>query len=164
VLDGRRTFDVGGEIVVGTPGQAIYLLPRIKHRVYTRGPGPARYYLSVTPHVEPTHTHYDADLQRKPPSYGGWRAAGDPSPRSTQATAELADTVAAEAERLAELAQKMATALRRDSEQLRAASLAGGDAAAKPSVDAMWEAAYPALRQVRTFELAWNQLAPRVMP
>src|SRR5262245_49235819 len=67
-LDGEITFDVDGEIVVGTPGQAIYLLPRIKHRVYTRGPGPARYYLSVTPHVEPTHTHHDADLQRKPPS------------------------------------------------------------------------------------------------
>src|SRR5262249_6866662 len=117
--------------------QAVSRRPRTSHGADPRGPGPARYYLPVTPHVEPTHTHYDADLQRKPPSYGSWRAAGDPSPRSTQSTAELADTMAAEAERLAALAQNMATTLRREAESLKAASLAAGDAAAKPSVDAM---------------------------
>ncbi len=86
VLDGEVTFDVEGEVVTCQPGQLIYVPPHLKHRVCTPGERPATYYLSVTPHVEPTHTNYDADLQRRPPRYGGWRGSGDPSPRSTQST------------------------------------------------------------------------------
>ena len=164
VLDGEVTFDVEGEVVVCRPGQAIYVPPHVKHRVYTQDDRPATYYLSVTPHVEPTHTQYDERLQRRPPRYGIWRAAGDPSPRSPQSTEELADAAVSAAETLARLAEQTAAALRQQVEALKAASRAGNADVAKQAVDTMWEAAYPTLRQVRVFEGIWNQLAPRVTP
>lgn len=164
VLDGEVTFDVEGEIVVCRAGQAIYVRPHLKHRVYNQGDRPATYYLSVTPHVEPTHTQYDDQMQRRPPRYGVWRGAGDPSPRSTSSNDELADALVAEAEELARLAEQAAAALRRKAGALKAAGRASDAAAAKEAVDGMWEAAYPMLRQVRAFEATWNQLAPRVMP
>lgn len=164
VLDGEVTFDVEGEVVTCRPGQAIFVPPRVKHRVYNQGSGPARYYLSVTPHVEPTHTNYDEGLEQLPPSYGGWRAAGNPSAPSALSTAELADQLVGEADRVAEAARQTAEALRRESEVLKAGTGHEDQAAAKAAVDAIWRAAYPTLRQTRAFERTWNELAPRSMP
>jgi quercetin dioxygenase-like cupin family protein len=164
VLDGEVTFDVEGQVVTCRPGQAIFVPPHLKHRVYNAGDRPATYYLSVTPHVDPTHTNYDAALQRLPPRYGGWRGAGDPSPRSDAPTTDLADATVAEAEALARAAAETAAALARQAAQLKAAAASGDRAGLKQAMDAMWEAAYPTLRQVRQFEGTWNQLAPRAMP
>lgn len=162
VLDGEITFDVDGETVTCTPGQAIYVPQHVKHRVYTQGDRVATYYLSVTPHVEPTHTHLDEQGQVSPPRYGGWRGAGDPGPRSTKSTEELADAVAAEAAELARRATETADRVRREAAALKSA--AGDGEAAKRAADAIWAATYPTLSQVRALEATWNQLAPRTQP
>ena len=163
VLDGEITFDVEGEVVTCQPGQAIYVPPHLKHRVYNQGDRPASYYLSVTPHVEPTHTHYDEKLERKAPSYGGWRGAGNPAPEDPRSTAELATALADEAENLARQATSTAHSLRQQAEVLKAASASSDSARLKQAADAVWEAAYPTLRQVRQLERTWNELAPRTM-
>lgn len=163
VLEGEVTFDVEGEVVTGMPGQAIFVPPHQKHRLYNQGTVPARYYLSVTPHVEPTHTHYDQDLNRLPPSYGGWRAAGNPTPPSGLSTPELADRLVVEARRLAEAAQQAEAAIRAQAEALKAASAREDRSAAKAAADAIWSAAYPTLRQAHDFERIWNDLAPQTM-
>lgn len=164
VLDGEVTFDVEGEIIVCRAGQAIFVPPRVKHRVYNAGSGPARYYLSVTPHVEPTHTNYDENLQQLAPSYGGWRAAGNPNPPLDVSFEALADALVEDAEGLAAAANQTAATLRREVETLKFAARSGDRARLKAAADALWSASYPTLRQTRTFERTWNELAPRAMP
>ncbi len=163
VLDGEITCDVAGEVVTCGPGQAIYVPPHVDHRVSAAGDRTATYYQSVTPHVEPTHTTYDDQMRRRPPRYGGWRGAGDPTTPSSATTAELADAVVDDAAALARLAEQLAEAFQEHAAALKAAAAAGDQVAAKRAADVMWHAAYPALWQVRTLEEKWNELAGRTM-
>src|SRR5579864_2992891 len=110
VMQGDIEFTVGDERVVAHQGQAIFVPPRTTHAVRAVGDQPGVIYLSVSPHVEPTHTFYSADGQRLPPRYGVWRDAGvahapgaDPRSRS-----ELAAAYSAAAAQLAALAESNA--------------------------------------------------------
>src|SRR5258708_955540 len=76
VMEGQIEFTVAGEHVVCHSGQTIYVPPRTTHAVRAVGDQPGVIYLSVSPHVEPTHTQYGPDGQQLPPKYGVWRAAG----------------------------------------------------------------------------------------
>src|SRR5215831_12550463 len=89
VIQGQIEFTVGGESVVAQQGQAIYVPPRTTHAVRAIGDQPGVMYLSVSPHVEPTHTFYDSDGQVLPPRYGVWREAGGGEPPSGTPRAEL---------------------------------------------------------------------------
>jgi quercetin dioxygenase-like cupin family protein len=66
VLEGAVKFEIEDETVVATAGQAVVAYPHEKHRVSCAGDAPAVYYLTVTPHRAPTHTHYDAQGHRLP--------------------------------------------------------------------------------------------------
>src|SRR6476661_2452323 len=100
VMEGRIEFTVAGEQVVCQPGQAIFVPPRTTHAVRAVGDKPGVIYLSVSPHVEPTHTQYDPDGQRLPPQYGVWRAAGGATESDT-ATITLLETYRAASQTLA---------------------------------------------------------------
>jgi quercetin dioxygenase-like cupin family protein len=66
VLEGQVTFEIEDETIIAGPGQAVVAYPHEKHRVSCAGDEPAVYYLTVTPHRAPTHTHYDAAGNRLP--------------------------------------------------------------------------------------------------
>ena len=68
VLEGAVRFEIEDETVIATAGQAVVAWPHEKHRVTCVGDEPAVYYLTVTPHRSPTHTHYDAEGRRQPPT------------------------------------------------------------------------------------------------
>jgi quercetin dioxygenase-like cupin family protein len=70
VLEGAVRFEIEDETVIATAGQAVVAWPHEKHRVTCVGDEPAVYYLTVTPHRSPTHTHYDATGRRLPPTPG----------------------------------------------------------------------------------------------
>jgi quercetin dioxygenase-like cupin family protein len=70
VLEGQVRFEIGDGAVVAGPGQAVVALPHEKHRVSCAGDEPAIYYLTVTPHRPPTHTHYDQQGNRLPTTPG----------------------------------------------------------------------------------------------
>jgi quercetin dioxygenase-like cupin family protein len=87
VLEGQVRFEIGDETVIAGPGEAIAAYPHEKHRVSCAGDEPAVYFLTVTPHRPPTHTHYDAQGNRLPtrpgvtdPTWRGQPAMG-PLPR-----------------------------------------------------------------------------------
>jgi quercetin dioxygenase-like cupin family protein len=66
VLEGQVRFEFEhGEVIAG-PGQAVVAFPHEKHRVSCAGDEPAVYFLTVSPHRSPTHTHYDAQGNRLP--------------------------------------------------------------------------------------------------
>jgi quercetin dioxygenase-like cupin family protein len=165
VLEGQIEFTVEGEHVTCMPGQLIYVPPQTRHAVRAVGDRPGAIFLSVTPHVEPTHTFYDEHGSCLPPRYGVWREAG--GGEETQSTASAADAVEryrAAAERLVELATSNLEALELQAAPAAQRLASGSPAEAKQSVDELWAALYPVLEQVRTVERAWNDLAPRSMP
>jgi mannose-6-phosphate isomerase-like protein (cupin superfamily) len=155
VMEGQIEFTVAGEHVVCQPGQAIYVPPRTTHAVRAVGDKPGAIYLSVSPHVEPTHTFYNADGQVLPPRYGSWRAAGggeDTAPETP--TSELLERYRAAARALADLARTNAAAEVSLDESADAAQT-------KAAVDALWASLRPLLQHVEEVERSWNALALR---
>jgi mannose-6-phosphate isomerase-like protein (cupin superfamily) len=142
VMQGQIEFTVGGEQVVAQQGQAIYVPPRTTHAVRAVGDQPGVMYLSVSPHVEPTHTFYDSDGRQLPPRYGVWREAGGGEPASDARWSELHTSYANAAQRLVELAQANAAA-----------------ASSASSADEVWSTLRPLLQHVEELERTWNALA-----
>jgi mannose-6-phosphate isomerase-like protein (cupin superfamily) len=142
VMEGTIEFTVSGETVVCEAGQGIYVPPRTTHAVRAIGAAPGVMYLSVSPHVEPTHTFYGADGSRLPPRYGVWQEAGGGSAPSDAARGQLLADYRAAAERLAELATANA-------------------ANAATTRDEILATLMPLLQHVETLERTWNELALR---
>ena len=69
ILSGRVEFKINGEVKEGGPGQMCYALADEPHSVRVIGDEPVYMYLSVTPHIQPTHTMYDEDENRLPPVF-----------------------------------------------------------------------------------------------
>jgi len=163
VLEGQCEFLVEDEHVTCGPGQLIYVEPRLKHTLHAVGDTQCIVYLSVTPHVEPTHTRYDEANQPLSPEYGMWRGtAGDPQPEAT--TADLAARYVDAARRLADMARTNADDAERQYQGLVTAAAGGDQAALKAAADALWLSLREVLLQVSTLEKDWNAVAPRAMP
>ncbi|MGH2558171.1 MAG: cupin domain-containing protein, partial [Thermomicrobiales bacterium] len=105
VLEGQCEFEIEGERAVLGPGQMCFAGVDQLHQVRTVGDAPMTMYLSVTPHVEPTHTQWDEQGNKLPPRYGlataNERAAQPAAPASP---AELAARHVAAARVLAQAA------------------------------------------------------------
>src|SRR5437773_801118 len=69
VLSGRAEFEIEGETAELGPGQMCVVLADQLHAVRVVGDEPMTMYLSVTPHVQPTHTMWSEDGQRLPPRF-----------------------------------------------------------------------------------------------
>ena len=65
VLEGRAEFDIDGEKEVLGPGQMCVALVDQLHGIRVLDDAPMTMYLSVTPHIQPTHTMWN-DGQRLP--------------------------------------------------------------------------------------------------
>ena len=70
VLEGKVKFEFDDQVVIATPGQAVVAYPHEKHRVTAIGDVPCVYFLTLTPHREPTHTFYDEHGNRMPTRTG----------------------------------------------------------------------------------------------
>jgi quercetin dioxygenase-like cupin family protein len=147
VLEGNIEFNVEDDSVVCQPGQLISVPPRTRHAVRAVGERPGAIYLSVAPHVEPTHTFYDEHGSCLPPRYGSWLEAGG-GEAMTSSTDDLFGAYRTEAARLLELASALAQAA-------QAMPAIEG----KKSIDELWSTVSPLLEEVRRLERAWNALA-----
>ncbi|MGI9145191.1 MAG: cupin domain-containing protein [Chloroflexota bacterium] len=155
VMEGQIEFSVADERVVCHPGQAIFVPPRTTHAVRAVGDKTGVIYLSVSPHVEPTHTFYGQNGERLPPRYGVWRAAGGGEPETQATPTALLKEYQVASQKLAHLAQTSV-------EQANSADGKLEDPAAlKPGADELWQALRPLLEQVEVLERAWNALAQR---
>ncbi len=164
VLEGRCEFLIGDERVTCGPGQLIYVEPRLKHTLHAVGDAPCVLYLSVTPHIEPTHTRYDEGGQPLPPAYGTWRGKGQADPHPDLATLALAERYGAAARQLADLARTNAAIAERCLQRLREGDAARDQPALKGTIDELWLGLRDMLQQASTLGQEWNALAPRAMP
>lgn len=165
VLEGQCEFEIDGTRAVLGPGQMCFVRADQLHRVRTFGDEPMTMYLSVTPHVEPTHTQWDAQGNKLSPRYGRAtqteRAAQAESPESL---AELVARHVAAAQALAQVAAASAEAQEAGAAALERAVATGDPVGAKAAVDAMWPHLSRTIRSVHALAAVWNELAPRADP
>jgi quercetin dioxygenase-like cupin family protein len=166
VLEGQCEFEIDGERAVLGPGQACFARRDQMHQVRVVGDKPMTMYLSVTPHLEPTHTMWTADPraggQKIRPRYGSWRSPErDRVPEPSARVENLIDRQVEAARALADLARKSAAAQEQHAADLKRAVASGDHEAAREAIDAFWGELYPLFRAVSAMSEAWNDLAPK---
>ena len=163
VLEGKVEFEIAGQRAVVSPGQMCVAYRDELHAIRCVSDEPATFYISVTPHVEPTHTRWDAHAAKLPPEYGTAareeREHNDPS--AGKSTDQLADEHVASAKALAEAAATSAGAQTSGAARVQAALATGDAAGAKHAVDEMWDQMYRTSRALRELETAWNEFSAR---
>ena len=161
ILEGRVEFEIDGETEELGPGQMCVALADQPHTVRVLGDEPMTMYLSVTPHIHPTHTPRTEEGERLPHNFMPAHAY-DVEPDMQVSVSELVARQIHAAELLAELTQTCAAVQQEMGAQLKTA-LAEGDAdAATAARKAMWEALYPVYKATAELADVWNTLAPRV--
>jgi quercetin dioxygenase-like cupin family protein len=166
ILEGQCDFEIEGEHAILGPGQACFARRDQMHQVRVVGDQPMTMYLSVTPHLEPTHTQWTADPheggQKLPPRYETWRnREHDRITDPTAATTELVDRHLAAVRALADQATASADQQEAIAAALKQAMSASNSADARRQVDALWASLYPLFRAVSALGEAWNELAPK---
>ena len=163
VLEGQAEFEIDGERAILGPGQMCFARADQMHQVRVVGDRPMTLYLSVTPHLEPTHTYWDAQGNKLPPRYGTATVAERTQPpRSGDPPAALVDRHIGATKALAAAAAANATAQVEAATVLRRALAASDPVAAKAAVDGMWRQIYLMYKSFQELELAWNELTPLV--
>ena len=69
ILQGQAEFTIEGHAEVLGPGQMCIALTDEMHQVRNVGDKPVIMYLSVTPHIQPTHTMWNEDGTKQPPRF-----------------------------------------------------------------------------------------------
>jgi quercetin dioxygenase-like cupin family protein len=154
ILQGRCVFEIDGEVAELGPGQMCVALADQPHRVRVVGDEPVVMYLSVTPHILPTHTGWKADGGRHPVRIGGL----DQFDRQTDVETPLAAMV----DSYIETAEAAASALRASAEE--AAALKEADGPGEDAGEArlaVWENLCKAFTRVYELGEVWNNVAPR---
>ena len=160
ILQGQAEFEIEGEKQVLGPGQLCIALADESHTVRNVGDEPVIMYLSVTPHIQPTHTIWTHAGGREPPRFNPSTVYDVPLDRRTP-TEELLDCHLSAVEALARTVE-VATRAQRQGVAVLTEALAEGDKEAVSAArDAMWEALCPMFQQVYDVASAWNDLTSR---
>ena len=160
MLQGQAEFEVDGETAIAGPGQLVVALRDEKHTIRNIGDEQVIMYLSVTPHIEPTHTRWTDDGAKEAPGFTPSTAYDVPPDRSTP-TEELADRHLAATKVLAQAATAAEKVQQDQIAALKQALAQGDKAAARTAHDVMWEALYPMFAQVFKMADEWNNLCYR---
>ena len=162
ILEGTCQMEIDGERAVLGPGQLCVAFAHQMHQASNVGDGPMTMYLSVTPHVEPTHTQYDPDTgERLPPRY-------NPPTNFDQADAVADVPTAILADRFRDAYRALADSTQTSAESQAAVLTALKQAAARDDLpalasqmDRLWARVYETYERLDAMTVAWNQLAPR---
>ncbi|MBX3016115.1 MAG: cupin domain-containing protein [Caldilineaceae bacterium] len=167
VLSGRAEFEIDGEKAELGPGQLCIAATDQHHQVRVLGDEPMIMYLSVTPHIQPTHTTWTndgwgEDSEKLPPRFISNQAYDVPVDTATP-TETLVERHLAGAEAVA-AAVTANTQIQQEQVATYKAALAAGDiTAANAARDAMWAALYEVHKQIATWDEAWNAFTARTV-
>ena len=160
ILQGLAEFEIEGHKEVLGPGQMCIALTDEAHIVRNVGDEPVIMYLSVTPHIQPTHTQWTEAGTKEPPRFTPNSAYDVEMDRSTP-TEDLVDNHLQAAEAFAETVEATTNVQREQVAEFKRA-LAGGDkAAALAARDAMWAALYTMYKNLYDSADAWNDFTAR---
>ena len=160
VLEGRAEFTIDGETGIVGPGQMCVALVDQLHSLRVVGDEPMTMYLSVTPHIQPTHTMWTKDGARMPHRFAPSSAYDRQTDTDTPLTT-LLDNLTAATQAVREAADHAAAAQGAEAVGLAEAASRGDLDSSSRSRDAIWDALFEVYR--RSAELAdlWNDVAPR---
>jgi quercetin dioxygenase-like cupin family protein len=162
ILEGTCQMEIDGERAVLGPGQLCVAFAHQMHQASNVGDGPMTMYLSVTPHVEPTHTQYDPDGgQRLPPRYNPPTNFDQVDTVADVSTADLADRFLEAYRALVDATQASAEAQAASVAALKDAAARDDLSALAAGMDALWSGVYETYERLDAMTVAWNQLAPR---
>lgn len=160
VLQGHAEFEVDGQRATLGPGQFCIALADQHHTVRNAGDEEVIMFLSVTPHVQPTHTFWNEDGTKMPPRFMPAGSYDEPADRATR-TAELAGRHAAAAAALAESAAAAGAVQRAEADRYLQAVAAGDERAAAAARERMWDALSDVFGRTMALGDAWNAFAAR---
>lgn len=162
ILEGEAEFNINGDKQVLGPGQMCVALADEIHQVRNMSEEqPCIMYLSVTPHVQPTHTGRTESDEKMPPQFNpnaNYHVDQDMSVPMRDLVARLR----AAAGEIVTAAEGNAAAQASQGDALLAALDAGDLDAAVAARNAMWECVYTLHKQLYAFDQIWNETAPRV--
>jgi quercetin dioxygenase-like cupin family protein len=156
VLNGAAEFTIAGQSAIVGPGQICVARAGEWHEIRTLEGGPMTLYLSVTPHLEPTHTQWDREGGTRLPYRYGLNASQKPA----EPASELLARHIAASEALAGAAQDNASAQQALANTLASALHDGDAAAAHAAIGQMTHAFQAFYARLQDAEHAWNALAP----
>ena len=159
ILEGNAHFEISGEIAELGPGQMCVARIDEPHQVSVIGDEPMTMYLSVTPHIQPTHTGLDDDDERKPIRF--MPSSSYDQDESSIPIEESIDHFVDFAESLASITQTAAEEQRMAGGRLSRALGARNEEAADRQREIMWFGVYRIFDKL--FEMAeqWNKMSPR---
>lgn len=160
VLQGRALFTIDGEERELGPGQLCVALVDQIHKVGAVGDEAMVMYLSVTPHMQPTHTGRSETGERRPPSFSP-SSAYNVETDLTIPMESLIDRHLEASEAAGEAAQSSATIQRQESVRLKDALASGDQEAASRARVAMSVAHDRTMRSLYDMAGIWNELAGR---
>ena len=160
ILEGKAEFMIAGHTEVLEAGQMCVALADEIHQVRNLLPDRRTVmFLSVTPHIQPTHTGRDPDGSVHPPQFRSNTFYDDVD--DTGPIADLLDTFVHGAEALAEEARQAASAHAQQAQTWRQAAAAEDQDAAVAARNTMWQAVRSLHTNLFKLDLLWNRLAPR---
>ncbi|MFP6590235.1 MAG: cupin domain-containing protein [Candidatus Latescibacterota bacterium] len=159
ILEGNARFEISGEIAELGPGQMCVARIDEPHQVSVIGDEPMTMYLSVTPHIQPTHTGLDDDDERKPIRF--MPSSSYDQDESSIPIEESIDHFVDFAESLVSITQTAAEEQRMAGVRLSRALGARNEEAADRQREIMWFGVYRIFDKL--FEMAeqWNKMSPR---
>ena len=157
ILQGQCEFRIDGETAVLGPGQLCVAQSGQQHEVRVVGNEPMIMFLVVAPHLEPTHTFWDANRKRLPARYNLTTVEEYAGADHSEPVSEMARMVSTA---LSQLASDTALAAKSFSNQVDA--LGGGGTITKAALDESWTTLRTMHEQLLLFQEAWNALAQRI--
>jgi len=160
ILEGKAEFTIEGHTEVLGPGQMCIALVDEIHQVRNVLPDqPTIMYLSVTPHIQPTHTGRPQGDERAAPVFRPNRGYDDLSAEGL-GVEELLESHLEAAEKLAVTARSCALVQSEMAEQWENALAKGDSGAIVDARNAMSDAIYNLHKCLYALDSAWNALAP----
>lgn len=154
ILQGKMEFEIDGETQILEPGQLCFALRDQPHAVRVIGDEPVILYLSVTPHILPTHTGRTQEGEAKPIQFsphGSYDVELDPSLTRTDQIERHKIAVDAFSQTAKALVEQHQEALN---------ELDGSDSQDEITRNAMWQQLYQVQRNLSELSDSWNDLAP----
>jgi quercetin dioxygenase-like cupin family protein len=155
ILEGNARFEISGQVAELGPGQMCVARIDEPHKVSVIGSKPMTMYLSVTPHIQPTHTGRDDEGERQPIRF---------MPASSYDQEESSIPIEESIDRFIDLAESLASITQTAAEEQRIAGArlarAVGENADRQR-EIMWFGVYRIFDKLFEMAAQWNRLAPR---
>lgn len=160
ILQGRAEFTIEGETDELGPGEMCVALVDQFHSLRVIGDEPMTMYLSVTPHIQPTHTMRDDRGRNLPHRFTPSSAYGVETDTQTPIPDIL--NKLSDATRSVATAANDALAVQAEQTETLAEALSRGDEdAASDARGSIWDALMPVFAQTAELASLWNDVAPR---